>query len=88
MIKVGMNKEKYNLFRSCCIRIADVKYRALMIWKENIKFENDVMTKIKLRLIDLHKRNLSKSFFKWKENIDKKHMVELATFTEDLINEN
>jgi len=46
------------------------------------------MKKIKLRLIDLHRRGVSKAFFKWKESIDKKHMIELATFTEDLVNEN
>lgn len=46
------------------------------------------MTKIKLRIIEIHKKRLSKAYFKWKENIDKKHMIELVTFTEDLVNEN
>jgi hypothetical protein len=46
------------------------------------------MNRIKLRLIEVHKRSLSYSFYKWKEGADKKHMVELVTFTEDLINEN
>lgn len=46
------------------------------------------MNRIKLRLIETHKRNLSRLFYKWKENIDKKHVVELVSFTEDLINEN
>ena len=46
------------------------------------------MNKIKLRLIEIHKKRCSKAFFKWKESIDKKHMVELVTFTEDLVNEN
>lgn len=46
------------------------------------------MQRVKLRLIELHKRSLSGAFFKWKETIDKKHMVELVSFTEDLMNEN
>lgn len=46
------------------------------------------MNRIKLRLIELHKRTLSGAFYKWKESADKKHMVELMSFTEDLINEN
>jgi len=46
------------------------------------------MSRIKLRLIELHKRSLSGAFYKWKESADKKHMVELMSFTEDLINEN
>jgi hypothetical protein len=83
-----LSKDKYNLFRSWCIRVADAKYRALMVWKENIKYQSDVMKKIKLRIIEIHKKRLSKAYFKWKENIDKKHMIELVTFTEDLVNEN
>ena len=88
MIKVNTSKDKYHLFRTACIRIADVKYRALMVWKENIKYENEIMKKIKLRVIEIHKKRCSRAFFKWKENIDKKHMVELVSFTEDLVNEN
>lgn len=76
------------LFRNLCIRVADVKYRALMVWKENLQYYKHIMNRIKLRLIESHKRKLSKSFFKWKESIDKKHMVELVSFTEDLMNEN
>ena len=68
--------------------MADVKYRALMVWKENVQYYNHIMTRIKLRLIESHKRKLSKALFKWKESIDKKHMVELVSFTEDLMNEN
>ena len=46
------------------------------------------MDRVKLRLINLHKQNLSKALFKWKETIDKKHMVRLAVLTEDLQNDN
>lgn len=58
------------------------------MWKENVQYHNHTMNRIKLRLIELHKRSLSHAFFHWKENIDKKHMVELVSFTEDLMNEN
>jgi hypothetical protein len=38
--------------------------------------------------VNLHKQNLSKALFKWKEATDKKHMARLAVITEDLQNEN
>lgn len=88
LVKVNKTKDKHNLFRQMCIRYADVKYRALIIWKESVDYYKKTMQRIKLRLIELHKKNLTKAFFKWKEAIDKKHMVELVTFTEDLVNEN
>lgn len=59
-----------------------------MLWKENVEYYNRTLNRTKLRLIELHKRNLSQAFFKWKETIDKKHMVEMVAFTEDLVNEN
>ena len=65
-----------------------MKFRALMVWKENVQYHNSQLKRIKLRLIELHKRNLSAAFFKWKESVDKKVMVELVSFTEDLANEN
>ena len=88
LIKVNKSKDKYNLFRQCCIRYSDLKFRALMVWKENVQYHNSQLKRIKLRLIELHKRNLSAAFFKWKESVDKKVMVELVSFTEDLANEN
>jgi hypothetical protein len=88
LIKVNKTKDKYNLFRQACIRYQDLKYRALMVWKENVQYHNDTMKRVKLRLIENHKRNLSAAFFKWKESTDKKTMVELVAFTEDLVNEN
>jgi len=71
-----------------CIRYADAKYRALIVWKENVQYYNQTLNRVKLRLIDTHKRKLSYALYKWKEAIDKKHMVELVSFTEDLVNEN
>lgn len=46
------------------------------------------MKKMKLRIIEQHRKRESHYFFKWKESIDKKHMVEMVSFTEDLMNEN
>ena len=36
LIKMHRNKDKYNMLRKWCIRVSDAKYRALMVWKENI----------------------------------------------------
>ena len=69
-------------------RYQDVMYRGLSIWRENVRFYRHNMDRVKLRLINLHKQNLSKALFKWKETIDKKHMVRLAVLTEDLQNDN
>ncbi len=88
LIKTSKSRDKYNLFRQCCIRYTDLKHHFLMLWKKNVQYHNHTMQRVKLRLIQLHKRGLSHAFFKWKESIDKKHMVELVTFTEDLMNEN
>jgi len=88
LIKTNRTKDKYNLLRKCCIRYSDAKYRALMVWKENIQYWNRTMNRMKLRLIELHRRNLSVAFVKWREGTDRKHMVQLLGVTEDLINEN
>ena len=78
LLKVNTSKDKYNLFRQLCIRCADVKYRSLIIWKDyNINYKR-IMNRMKLRMIESHKRNLSYVYYKWKESIDKKHMIELV----------
>jgi len=46
------------------------------------------MERVKLRLINLHKQNLSKAFYKWKESADKRHLEHLAVMAEDLQNDN
>ena len=85
---MSKTKDKYNLFRQCCIRYSDLKYRALMLWRENVAYEKRTLTRVKLRLIELHKRNLSQAFFQWKERGDKHKIVEMVQFTEELLNEN
>lgn len=44
-------REKYYALRKCCIRYADAKYRAMMVWKENIAYFKRTMNRLKLRLI-------------------------------------
>lgn len=63
-------------------------YRAIVVWREACKYHKHSMQRVKLRLINLHKQNLSKALFKWKEATDKKHLQVLAVQTEDLMNEN
>ena len=71
MIKQNNTKDKYNALRTMCIKYADLKHRALMVWKENVQYFNSTMERVKLRLIELHRRNISKAFYKWKDNCDK-----------------
>lgn len=59
-----------------------------MVWKENVEYYKQTMNRTKLRLIELHKRNLSAAFYKWKEASDKKHIVEMVGFSEELMHEN
>jgi hypothetical protein len=70
------------------MRYSDARYRALMVWKENISYFNRTMQRLKLRLIELHRRNLQTSFARWREGSDRKHMVHLLGVTEDLMNDN
>lgn len=70
------------------MRVSDAKYRALQVWKENLAYWNRTMQGMKLRLIELHRRNLSIAFTKWREGSDRKRMVDLLRVTEDLMNDN
>lgn len=88
MIKINKTKEKFRLFRKMCSRYADVKYRALMLWKEQNEYHKHTMTRIKLRLINEHKKRITAAFYRWKENTDKKVMVQMVHETEELVNEN
>ena len=88
LIKLSAQQDKIQLFRTFMRRHQGVMYRAFLIWKENVRFYNHTMERMKIRLINLHKASLSKALFKWKDFADKKHMVALAVTTEDLQNEN
>jgi len=75
IVKVNKTKDKYHYFRQMFIRYKDLMYRALMVWKGNCKYHSHTMDRVKMRLIQLHKRNTSWAFYHWKESIDKKKMV-------------
>jgi len=46
------------------------------------------MERVKLRLINEHKRRLNWAFMKWKEGADKGIHMEMMVMTEDVMNEN
>ena len=46
------------------------------------------MDRVKMRLIEQHKRRLSWAFMKWKEGADKGMHMEMMVMTEDVMNEN
>ena len=88
IIRSNVQKDKYNALRKCCMRYSDAKYRAIIVWKENISYFKRTMNRAKLRLIELHRINLSIAFMKWREGSDRLHMIDLLNQTEDLKNEN
>jgi hypothetical protein len=63
-------------------------YKALLIWKNCVVFHKQVLHRLKLRLIDEHKRRLRIAFMRWKESTDKKIHIDLLKVTEDHMNEN
>jgi len=88
LAKQTATKTKYNLLRKAYLRYCDVKYRALMIWKQNCQHFGHNMERFKLRLISEHKRRLNYAFMKWKEGADKGVHMEMMVMTEDVMNEN
>jgi len=84
LVKLSSQKDKAQLFRTMIKRHQDVMYRGLQVWREAVRYHKHTQQRIKLRIVNLHKQNLSKALFKWKEACDKKHMVKLAVMTEDL----
>lgn len=81
-------KTKYHALRQAYLKHCDVKYKALMIWKENCQHYSHNMQRVKLRLISEHKRRLNWAFMKWKEGADKTVHMEMMVMTEDVMNEN
>ena len=86
--KQAATKTKYHAMRQCYLRHCDVKYRALMIWKDAANFHNHTMNRIKIRLIHEHKRRLNWAFQKMKEGADKGVHMEMMEMTEDCMNDN
>lgn len=88
LAKQTATKTKYHALRQAYLKHCDVKYRALMIWRENCKHFNHNMERVKLRLIHEHKRRLNWAFMKWKEGADKGVHLDMLVMTEDVMNEN
>ena len=88
LAKQTATKTKYNALRQAYLKHCDVKYKALLTWKENCKHYNHNMDRVKLRLINEHKRRLNWAFMKWKEGADKGVHMEMMVMTEDVMNEN
>lgn len=50
-------------------------YKAIEKWRDNCRYYKHNMDRFKLRLINLHKQNLSKAIYKWKGASDEKQMA-------------
>ena len=88
LTKQMATKTKYNALRQCYLKHCDVLYAALLRWKENCQHYNHNMERVKLRLINEHRRRLNHAFMKWKEGHDKNVHMEMMVMTEDVMNEN
>lgn len=88
LIRNTAQQTKMHVLRQCYLRHCDHMYKALLIWKNAVIFKKQVLQRLKLRLIDEHKRRLRIAYMRWKESTDKKIHVDLLKVTEDHINEN
>ena len=59
-----------------------------MIWRDAAKHHNHTMNRVKIRLINEHKRRLNWAFQKMKEGADKGVHMEMMEMTEDCMNDN
>ena len=66
----------------------DVKYKAFLVWRDYNNYYNNVMNRLKLKLIAEHKRRLLQAFMRWKEGADKIFHMELMEQNETQQNEN
>jgi hypothetical protein len=66
----------------------DVKYRAFIQWRDYNKYYDNVMNRVKLRLIYEHKKRLMWSFMRMKEISDKVIHMEFMEETEQGLNAN
>ena len=60
--KQAATKTKYHAMRQCYLRHCDVQYRALMLWKDACTNHSQAMKRMKVRLINEHKRRLNWAF--------------------------
>jgi hypothetical protein len=87
LIKVSQQKDKVALLKNAFKRYQDVTYRGFQVWRGRVKYVNHTTSRMKLRLINLHRQNCAKALAKWKESTDRKNLKMLAVTTEDLQNE-
>ena len=66
----------------------DVKHKAFLVWRDYNNYYNNVMNRLKLKLIAEHKRRLLCAFMRWKEGADQIFHLELMEMNETQQNEN
>lgn len=76
------------MLRQCFFRHCDIAYKAILVWKNAVTYHKQVLHRLKLKLIDEHKRRLRIALMRWKESSDKMVHIDLLRVTEDHLNEN
>ncbi len=88
MIKNSAVRQKLHVLRQCYYRHCDIAYKAILVWKNAVSYHKQVLHRLKLKLIDEHKRRLRIALMRWKESSDKMVHIDLLRVTEDHLNEN
>ena len=88
LIKNSTVRQKLHVLRQCYFRHCDVAYKAILVWKNAVSYHKQVLHRLKLKLIDEHKRRARIAFMRWKESADKMVHIDLLRVTEDHLNEN
>jgi len=88
LVKNTAAQTKIHVLRQWYLRNCDHMYKALLIWKNACTFRRQVLQRLKLRLIDEHKRRSRIAYMRWKESTDRKIHLDLLKQTEDHMNEN
>lgn len=57
LVKMSHQKDKIALFKKAFKRYQDVLYRGFTEWRGRVKYHNHTISRIKLRLMNLHKQN-------------------------------
>lgn len=79
---------KMHVLRQCYLRHCDLLFNAMQLWRASCSHRRAVLYRLRLRMIDSHKRRLRIAFMRWKESTDKQIHLDLLKVTEDHINEN
>lgn len=76
LARASATQTKKHLLRQAYFRSCDQKHQALLIWRDYCRYWRQVMDRIKLRLIEAHKRKTLWAFTRMKEGSDRQyHMV-------------